>query len=295
MDTDTEILQLLDQKGRIRRRDLVELLKTNHPSESGYSKPNIDRKIGRLVRLQKIAIIEAADFKTYGIIDPDTRGTYLISQDTIERKSHFDAVIKDLHSGNYGAIKAALFEISLYKNRLLLDPKQLDSIASVLEDDDTITDLALQILEEAVIQKGILPSKQKQFIDKLKKVLKWLGKSPKYRNQIKRTIHLLAKLGDDAVIDQLQIDAPAFDDERISLKDYCNPDIIPVIERNRSRLYEMEKSFMSAGNEKAAQNIFTIRQYALNPEKPVDKRHEAYDIPRLSHQKPHIPKFGGKR
>ena len=171
----------------------------------------------------------------------------------------------------------------------------MDSIVSVLEDDDTITDLALQILEEVVIQKGIHPSKEKQFVEKLKKVLKWLGDSQKYRAQVQRTIHLLGKLGDDSVIDQLKSDAPTFDDENVTIKDYCYPDLIPVIEKNRSHLYEMEKTFMSEGNEKAAQNIFAIRQYALNPSKPEEKRLEAHDIDRTPPKKFHMHTFGGKR
>jgi hypothetical protein len=295
MDIDTEILQNVDKSGRIRRRDLVKTLQELHPSDTGYSKPNLDRKIALLVRVQKLAILTAKDFKTYGIADPDTRATYLISQDTLERKNHFDAVIKDLHSGKYGAIKTALFEISLYKNKLLLDPKQLDSIVSVLEDDDTITDLALQILEEAVIQKGVIPSKEKQFIDKLKKVLDWLGKSEKYRPQVRRAVRLLGTMEDDAVIDQLKRDAPLFDGEKFTIEEYCNPVLIPVIEKNRSRLYELEKAFMNVGKEKAARSIFAIRQYALNPKKPEERRLEAHDIPLNQPKKIMMPKLGGKR
>lgn len=295
MDIDTEIIRLLETNGRMRRRDLIKELQKQHLSETGYSKPNLDRKIGQLVRLGKIAVISAKDFKTYAIEDPDTRATYLIAHETVERKSHFDTVIKDLHSQNPGEIRTALLEISLYKHRLFLDPKQLDSIVSVLGSDQTNTDYALQIIEEAVIQKNVLPSKSKQLIERLKRVLKVFGGSKTNRIIVRRAVHLLGKLGDDAVIDQLEIDAPLFDDDKVNINEYCYPILIPVIERNRTRLYEMEKAFMREGSDQAARSIFRIRQYALNPEKPKEENPmDAIDIPILPSGKPRI-RIGGKR
>jgi len=295
MDIDTEIFLTLDKTGRMRRRDLVKTLQDLHPSDTGYSKPNLDRRIARLVRIQKIAILTSKDFTAFGIDDPDTRATYLISQDTLERKNHFDAVIRDLQSGNSGEIRAALLEITLYKSKLFLDPRQLDSIVSILGNDETNTDYALQILEEAVIQKDVLPSKQKQFIDRLKKVLKESGGNKNTRTITRRAVHLLGKLGDDAVIDQLKVDAPLFNDDTITVEEYCFPILIPVIERNRTRLYEIEKEFMKAGDENAARSIFAIRQYALNPKKPEERRLEAHDIPMNQPKKIMMPKLGGKR
>jgi len=296
MNIDTEIIRLLEKNGRMRRRDLIEELQKQHSSDTGYSKPNLDRRIGQLVRLGKIAIIDAEDFKTYAIDDPDTRATYLIARETVERKSHFDTVIKDLHSENPGEIKTALLEISLYENKLFLDSKQLDSIVSVLGSDQTNTDYALQIIEEAVIKKNVLPSKSKHLTDKLKKVLKVFGGNKENRTIIRRAVHLLGKLGDDAVIDQLKNDAPLFDADKVRIEEYCFPVLIPVIEQNRTRLYEMEKAFMKEGNEQAARSIFRIRQYALSPEKPkTNNPLDAINIPRFPVRKVRVKLFGGKR
>ena len=55
---DTEIIDILENTGVMRRRNLITRLKEVHLDERGYSLPTINRKIDRLVKDNKIAIIK---------------------------------------------------------------------------------------------------------------------------------------------------------------------------------------------------------------------------------------------
>ena len=264
---ENEIVGILENNGVIRRRDLIQWLIENHPNERGYTLPTLNRKIGQLVKSEKISIVKKLDFQMFGIVEDDENASYLISQSILEKKHHFEKVVNVIPKGTRESVYAALNEILLYSPRYLLTPVQLDHIVSTLKFDEAVVSLALQILYDSIILKRISPSNLKALSINLKEVLLKLREIPEYRPQIRQTIHILGYFQDDFVIEQLKFDAPRFDNGNIQIDDYIDGIMIPILEKNRSKLYNLERTFSSGGDDQASKNIHEIRDRVLNPEK----------------------------
>lgn len=266
MPIDTDILALLDRRAIIRRRDLIRHLMETHRGGPGYSKPAIDERITALVEDGRIVPVPDADLAAFGISDAGKNASYIISLQAFERKWQFDRMITDIPSGNGDDSAAALHEVLLYKSVYRLTPAQLDMIVPALDQEYRVAYLALQCLYSAAVRRGDLPADTAVLTQKLRHLLERFRGDETNRPAIRHAVHLLARLGDEAVIGQLVYDAPRFDGNVLRKEEYMYPVMVPVIERGRTELHEQERSFLSRGNPGAARDIRAVVTYALDPQ-----------------------------
>jgi hypothetical protein len=246
---------------------LIQQLNERHPEERGFTLPTLNRRIGQLVKIKKIGIIKKEDFSLFGIVENDANASYLISQSNMDKKHHFDDVISDIPKGTREEVFTALQEILLYQSNNRLTPKQIDQVATALKYDDKIVLISLEILNEAVFLHQVHPQNEELFKNKLKKLILKIRENNDYRIQIRQIINILGYLEDDFVIDQLEYDVQLVEFNTKFFSDYMNGILIPVIEKNRLKLYELEKSFIKQGKDHAALNIHMIRDRLINSRK----------------------------
>jgi hypothetical protein len=170
-----------------------------------------------------------------------------------------------LASGDCDAIHTALHECLLFKSTYRLTPDQLDCIVPALDLEYRGAYLALQILQAAAARQGALPNDTGALTQKLKEILKRFRDDPGSRPIIRHALHLLASLGDRAVIDQLALDAPRFDGVQARKEDYLYPVMADILLKYDTDLSTLHASLLKQRDFKAAKAIRAIREYAKDP------------------------------
>lgn len=266
MPIDTEILALLDNGTAIRSRDLIRQLVDSHQGRMEYTKKAIDRRISALIEDGRIVAVRNEDLAGFGISDAGKNASYVISRQAFERKWRFDRMIEGIACGSRDESAAALHEALLYKSVYRLTPAQLDMIVPALDQEFRVAYLALQCLYSAAVRRNDLPADTAVLTQKLRDLLERFRDDDTCHPAIRHAVHLLACLGDEAVIGQLEHDAPRFDGDGLRREEYMYPVMVNVIDSHHTELNELERTFQSRGNPGAARDIRAIVKYALDPE-----------------------------
>lgn len=262
---DTEVLNYLDVKGYLRRRQLVKDLMDLHPDERGYSQKSIDRKLGLLVKTGQIVILKQQDeLESYGIEKEAGNASYLISKRTTKIKEYLNNVIELLRSDDDIEKKEALVEIENYKEMYVLDPVQLDLLVQSLETDNKdLIDHIIRILYNYVDKRGKLPKSKDLFINHLANLVK---KYPIHinNNDHLRTslIHLLGYYNDNCVIEQLVQDAKTLENPFSVLHDYESKYTANIIESNRQLIFDLIAKLRRENKDEAVRFVSHIRSQA---------------------------------
>lgn len=277
MPRDTDIIALLDRRTVIRRRDLIRHLMETHRGESGYGKQEVDRRITALVEDGRIVTVPDRELAAFGISDTGKNASYVISRQSFERKWQFDRMITEIPSLSGDDSAAALHEVLLHKSVYRLTPAQLDMIVPTLDQEFRVAYLALQCLHSAAVRKGDLPVDTAVLTQKLRHLLERFRDDETNRPAIRHAVHLLACLGDEAVIGQLAFDAYRFDGDGLRRGEYMYPVMVNVICSHRAELNELERTFQSRGDPGAARDIREIVKYALDPQEYERKMKKIQD------------------
>ncbi|WP_196214018.1 hypothetical protein [Methanolobus vulcani] len=146
-----------------------------------------------------------------------------------------------------------------------MDSKQLDNLVTILYDKSNvrIIDNILSILYKHIIVKEILPSDKDNLLKVLKKLLyKFPEAHPNYSMIRRHILRLLGYYEDYAVVEQLIKDTengrlPQFKN------DYLTNFTTNIIEVGRIELFELEVKVRKSGDEKTAESLNEIRNYAI--------------------------------
>lgn len=266
MPIDTDILALLDNGAAIRKRALIRQLVDSHQGSMEYTKKAIDGRISALVEDGRIVPVLNEDLAGFGLSDAGKNASYLISRQAFERKWRFDRMIEGISCGSRDDCAAALHEALLYKSLYRLTPAQLDMIVPALDHEYSVAYTALQCLYSAAVRRGDLPADTAVLTQKLQHLLERFRDDDTCRPAIRHAVHLLAYMGDEAVIGQLEHDAPRFDSDRLKREEYMYPVMVNVIDAYRSELHALASALMAGGKKRAARDIRAICEYALDPQ-----------------------------
>ncbi|WP_406661689.1 hypothetical protein V7O66_03990 [Methanolobus sp. ZRKC3] len=272
VDFDTEVLEYLNVKGYVRRRQLVNYLMKTHPDKRGYKKKSIDRKLSNMRKSGILVSLKYDDLPKYGIKETDGRASYLIPKKTLKRKKDLDKTFSYLDSADITTKKLILEEISRYEIKYVLSPNQLDILAEHLDtEDNELVDSLLEILFRYIVEKGIEPSNKDKFLEILRLLLKLYKVSPDEYPILRRHITwVLGYYRDSFVIDQLKIDAESLEDPSSVKCDYCDPLIAPFIEEHSLELFNFQIELKLQGKERASEFISQIKDEARNPKQRME-------------------------
>lgn len=268
-DIESELIKALSSGRPIRTNDLVQQLLQKHPDTRGFSNATIYRKIKQLKTRKIILELSSEEFQTYGISQTDGRATYLILKDSDERRKHLDEILDLLRSGDKADAITVYDDLEMY-NRYSLTPSQLDQLIPGKTTDLDIAYRAIRILEDHIIRQHIVPTDWKKLIISLKTTLKRIGN--KNLNIEEYSLKILGFYNDNFVIDQLVADAKNLEKMKTVEHYYLSPYCFKIIEKERTRLFELERSLrkpvldatIQIQNYEVAQIIFKIRSSAAN-------------------------------
>lgn len=257
MKIDTEIINMLESSGIMRRRTLIKKLIELHLSERGYTKPTINRQIAQLRKRGYILAIKNDQFAEYGIEDPDENAVYLALKKADERREFIDGILPLLELKDEGDIIATLDEIDRYRGEYHLNPKQLNQVIATLKSKNVkIVEKTLWIFYYYMNQLKVYPSD----IDLLKECLKKvLFRFCRDKDIINPNIHqgaliLLGILKDPVVVDQLMFDAQNLERLTQASGRYREPLLAAVIEAQRAPLFEFERKLRKTKSDKSNEN-----------------------------------------
>ncbi len=287
MDIDTEIVDILEKTGGVRREDLIRRLIELHPApdDRGYTKPTLNRKIAKLVESNKIIIVKKKDFRTFGISEKRKNASYLVSQNTIDKRRHIDKILTYLQSHQDKAtIINVLEEIKRYEDEYELTPQQLDSLLDIPIHDEVVVMVVLSILHEYVFSKKIEPLDREKFVRNLRTIVKTfknvkdiveiariegisenfgLRQRPDLRIVYFTALRLLAHYGNDLVIERLKEDFSDPERKEINPPFYYNNTLFAkIFEKNNTALFEYQMELRRKGNNSAAHDIGILRDMA---------------------------------
>jgi hypothetical protein len=276
-NVDIILLALLEERGYIRRENLIKTVLSKYKGTSGFSKPTIDRKIAQLEHKGKIQIIKHEGLKSFGISDPNKNASYLFHEKYLKSKRQIDEIIPLLTSREKEDSILALEEICRYQDEYQLTSIQLDSLVNLICEDRTLTALTLSILSDYVFNRKISPLNKDEFIKKLRFILSQFennltiedltdipsifefANKPDKRNVYENAIHLLGYYKDDSVFHQLIRDLQ--DLERFSRIWYYYKEVntSAIIDKHQSELFKIQLKLRKEGKFKAAELLSLIR------------------------------------
>ncbi|NYT06214.1 MAG: hypothetical protein GKC04_07610 [Methanomicrobiales archaeon] len=120
------------------------------------------------------------------------------------------SLILRMHTAGPDERIAILHDLLIRKATVCYTPDDLDRITGLLDHEPRVVELALQILGNAALKKGMLPADRSRFREKLRYVLQRFRSDGSQRAIIRSAVHLLGYLCDPAVLEQLAYDAERF-------------------------------------------------------------------------------------
>ncbi|WP_407355416.1 hypothetical protein [Methanolobus sp. WCC5] len=259
------VISLLQKTPFIRKRQLIESLRTEFKKTRGYSIENIQKKLYDMEHKGILLVISPKNFQKFGIKDEDKRSRYVTLKKTEEIASHLDSVIGNISSDNSIKQKMALRELERYEKYCLLNPRQLDILIAQLDTEDIdFIDNILRIVYTYIDKKDIEPYDSPKTIEMLRNLLNKYPKPLLHRNKNLRThfIYLLGHYNDYAVVERLKKDAEELDNLH-EMRDYESNYTANIIEDHREELYEFEEKLRLEGKEEPAQFIAQTRVTAM--------------------------------
>lgn len=280
----------------------------------GYSQLTIRRRIKILDEEGAINIIkDDKKLEVYGIHRSDKRSAVLMLLEAKEERDHLDSVFgKFSKSNNKTDVIRLIEETELSKNITLLTPLNLDTLADKLkiEDDGLIWRIIVILYDHAC--KNVFPQHTETVIEEIKRLLSKMQIPASFFVELKEgnvipniglkfniyeyAIWLLGAYKSDQVIEELlktvnlirKEDLPETitPDKKHTYNLYVsefNPflkeQVKFVIEKNKSRLFEIEHEYRKKKNDLAAEYLFRVRQRIAF----LNEQNKEYITPAIPH------------
>jgi hypothetical protein len=272
-DFDSKVLDYLYGKKEVERWQLKRHLMKSHPNETGYSEPNIDRKLANMVKAGKIFIKKDPDeLAKYGIKKADGRVSYVFPMNVLDRMGHLNHVYSRLKTGDIIVKEASLDEIQRYENKCVFTPDHLDILVLNLDLEEVkFLDKLLQTLYNQIINKEVKPRDKDLFLENLRSLLERYPEGHRNFSMLRRRIiWLLGYYNNKAVLEQLIKDTES---GKLSIfqNDYMDRFTARVIENGRTELYELEIRLKKKGDTETIRILDEIRKNALaNLDEPIE-------------------------
>ncbi|NPE28394.1 hypothetical protein HNV12_16120 [Methanococcoides sp. SA1] len=260
------VISILQSTPFIRKRNLIEKLRTQFKKTRGYSVENIQKNLYEMQGAGTLLVIQYEDLHKYGIKEEDKRSRYVTLRKTENISYFLDSVINKLEFNNPIQQKMALKEIENYEQNYVLNPKQLDLLVSQLKTDDvTLIDHILRILYTYIDKKNIEPASDSETVKILRSLLNKFPEPLKHSLKSLRThiIYLLGHYNDASVIERLKKDAETLDNLHEIIHDYESEYTANIIEEQREELYNFEEQLRLDDKEEQAQFIAELRVRSL--------------------------------
>ncbi|MDA0525462.1 hypothetical protein [Methanococcoides alaskense] len=271
-DIEKAIRDSLKESSPVRTKELIEDIK-----KLGYGESTIYKHISEM---NDISIIKYKKLKEFGIEETDGRAVYIMLKKAAKLKEHYESILKLLESENSIERNLTIKEIyEYYKNRglnqfeldkliiiLNLTHENLDKNIVEILDVESINVL-LSIFHECFIDKKIKPDNVAALLDTLKSLLKKFPKKQENHPDLRRNIiRLLGFYNDEAVIEQIKIDATNLEDPSSVENDYYFDFDSNIIEEQITALFNFEMELRKDGKVKPAGFINRIKYYSQKPQ-----------------------------
>ncbi|WMW22918.1 hypothetical protein RE476_03590 [Methanolobus mangrovi] len=257
-DFDESLKEYLSSYGIVKRADILDAFRGER------SKRSIVRHLENLKEAGFIEKLSAKQVTKYGIKPKDYREKYFLLKENTEIKNHIDAVFKLFDDGDSEAKIAALGEMDTYSNYYFLEPLQLDILVKNLSEKDIELSYQLMVvIHHYIVDKKIQPSDINLLLTKLRSLLKNIPPMSQQRPVLRgNIIALLCKYNDETVIDQLIKDAETMENFADVKDEYDKLYAAKLIEKNRTKLFNLEIELRNKGKHKNAKVLSQIRDQA---------------------------------
>ena len=266
MNIEKEIIEYLSVHGAARTTELIETIRDLHKIGRGYSKETLYRRLKQLIESGKIKRLTDDEVRAFGYPDTDGRAEYIDLAIAVERKKHIDALIEGLARSDIIYQKTAVKDLIRYKEKYRLTPGQLDEIVRLLADDPEIADYGLQILR-MFVSRGITPDNKNTFSENLHNVLSVFCNNSKQDTKKGNVLFLLSANDDHRVIEALKDDIKRIQTRKDSeslVSFYLQAGAAPIIEKNRSELFNFECDLRRENKDTPADAVADIRTAAYD-------------------------------
>jgi DNA-binding Lrp family transcriptional regulator len=266
MNIEHEIIDYLSVHGAVRTTELIETIRDLHKIGRGYSKETLYRRLKQLMASGKIKRLTDDEVSAFGYTDTDGRAEYIDLAIAVERKKHIDALVEGLAKGDIIFQKTAFRDLIRYKEKYRLRPDQLDEIVKLLPDDPEIADYGLQILR-MFVSRGIHPEHKNEFSKNLHTILEVFCKDHTIDRKKGNILFLLSANDDHRVIECLKDDIRRIQtrkDAESMVSFYLGAGAAPIIEKNRSELFDFECELRRESKDSPADAVEIIRTSAFD-------------------------------
>ncbi|MBP1908441.1 hypothetical protein [Methanolobus bombayensis] len=257
-DLDENLKEYLSSYGIVKREDIIDAFRGER------SERTIIRHLEYLNEAGFIVKLSAKQVKKYGINPTDYREKYFLLKENTEIKKHIDAVFKLFNDCDSEAKIAALGEMDTYRNYYILEPLQLDILVKNLSEKDIELSYQLMVvIHHYIVDKNIQPNDINLLLTKLRSLLKNIPPMSKQRPVLRGNIvALLCKYNDETVIEQLVQDAETMENFADVKDEYDKLYAAKLIEKNRTKLFNLEIELRNKGKHNNAKVLSQIRDQA---------------------------------
>ena len=265
MNIEREIIEYLSHHGAVRTTELIDALRELHKVGRGFSKETLYRRLKRMIDTGTIRRLTDDEIVTFGYPDTDGRAEYIDLALSLERKTHIDSLIEGLGKNDLIYQKTALKDLIRYKEKYRLSPQQLDEIVKLLPEDPEIAGNGLHILR-SFVSGGIHPGNKNEFIKQLHEILDVFCKGTSFDRMKENALFLLSANDDYRVIESLKDDIKRIQNQKDSesfVGFYLRVGAAPIIEKNRSELFNFECDLRRENKDTPADAVADIRTAAF--------------------------------
>jgi hypothetical protein len=273
MSIENEILNYVGARPPISIHELIKYLIESHKDENGKPERGYNSRTiyGRLKSMEKagqIAFISKEDLRSYKITPHDGRLQYITLKNASERKKHLDDIFSRITHKRKIDPHIVFEEIERYEGKYILSPNQLDVLVSWLGGSDiTVTEKALKILYDYVLDIKIKPDNSEALLEKIRTLTAPAenSSSPQYRIR-RNALRILGYYNDDEVIQQLKTDLLNPNPPESLGSDYQTPAVARVIEAHRNDLFYLQDALKKKKRDDLAKILSEIRTFAADHE-----------------------------
>ncbi|HUW85374.1 MAG TPA: hypothetical protein VMV55_00715 [Methanoregula sp.] len=265
MNIEREIIEYLSHHGAVRTTELIDALRELHKVGRGFSKETLYRRLKRMIDTGTIRRLTDDEIVTFGYPDTDGRAEYIDLALSLERKTHIDSLIEGLGKNDLIYQKTALKDLIRYKEKYRLSPQQLDEIVKLLPASPEIAGNGLHILR-SFVSGGIHPGNKNVFIKQLHEILDVFCKGTSFDRMKENALFLLSANDDYRVIESLKDDIKRVQNQKDSesfVDFYLRVGAAPIIEKNRSELFNFECDLRRENKDCPADAVADIRTAAF--------------------------------
>jgi hypothetical protein len=266
MNIEKEIIEYLSIHGAVRTTELIDALRELHKIGRGYSKETLYRRLKRMIETGTVKRLTDNEIVTFGYPGTDGRAEYIDLALSFERKTHIDSLIEGLGKSDLIYQKTALKDLIRYKEKYRLSPKQLDEIVKIVPTDSEIAGNGLQILR-SFVSSGIYPDNKNVFIKQVHEILEVFCIGSTFNQMKGDALFLLSAYDDYRVIESLKDDIKRIQNQKDAeslVGFYLRVGAAPIIEKNRSELFNFECELRRENKDNPAEAVAYIRTAAFD-------------------------------